>query len=311
MSYKVVFAGNPSLATYSLQSLIDDKRFFVSAIVTESDKKVVRKQVLTQTPIKKIWVDNNISIVHPWNSEALKKILEKEKPDFFVIVAYGHILPVSLLNIAKYNINVHLSLLPKFRWASPVQSAILSWEKETWISIMNIEKDMDAWGVWKFLECDISFDDTSEVLFEKLWNLSKSLPDVLDEIMKWRLVLKDQDNKMSSYCKKILKSDWKIDFKKETAVDIYNKLRAFTPWPWIYTFFNWKKLSLVKVIFSNLNEISESRKLWEVFEDDWFYFIKTINWDLRLIELQLEGKNVLSVEDFVRGYGDFVWSVLV
>lgn len=308
MSYRVVFAGNPSFATHSLKSLIKDKRFFVSTIITESDKKIGRKQILTPTPVKEIWIKNDINVVCLKNSEHLLEVLKKDKPDFFVVVAYGHILSKEILVIAKYNINIHWSQLPKYRWASPVQSALLAWDTKTWISIMNIEEKMDAWLVWKKIACDILKEDTTKSLFEKLWSLSESLPDILDDIFTWKLLAQKQDDSKTSYCKKIKKEDWRIDFQNDSAEVIFNKLRAYTPWPWIFCSFNWKNLKFTEVDFNN--KVLNWRKIWEVYKHDWNYFIKTIQWSLELIEVQLEWKNPMSILDFTRGHGDFLWTIL-
>ena len=309
MSYKVVFAGNPSFATYALESLISDKRFFVSSIITEVDKKIGRKQILTPTPVKVLWKKNNIHIHEAKNSWDIINILKKEKPDFFVVVAYWHILAKQVLSIAKFNINIHFSLLPKYRWASPVQSSILNWDKETWISIMNIEEKMDAWKVWKQIVVDINPQDTSESVFNKLWKITFKLADILDEIISLKLNPKIQDEIQATYCKKIKKEDWLIYFKKENAETIFNKIKAFTPWPWTYCFYKWKKLKLIKASI-DASTIELKGSIWEIIQQDSSFYIKTKDWFIEILEIQLEWKKVMNVLDFVKWHGEFVWTVL-
>lgn len=305
--YKIVFAGTPQFAVKYLKSLINDERFFVSKIITQEDKKFWRKQEIKFPDVKIEWLKNWIEVLQPKTKEEITKIIQKEKPDFFIVVAYWKILPKESLEIAKFNINVHGSILPKYRGASPIQSAILNWEKETWISIMNIEEKMDVWNVWNLHKCEIKKYDTSEDIFNKLSEMSELFPNDLDNIFQWKLVSKKQEENLATYCKKIKKEDWEINFKEEFAENIFNKLNSFTPWPWIFTFFNWKKLKIIKADFQeNLSE----KNIWEVFKENWEIFIQTKKWVLKIIEVQLEWKKPTKILDFLNGQKDFIWAKL-
>ena len=321
---KIVFAWTPDFAGKYLKSLTKDSRFEISAIISQEDKKIWRKQILTETETKKIWIQNNIPVFQPKTKPEITEILKKEKPDFFVVVAYWKIIPVDALKIAKFNINVHWSILPKYRWASPVQSAILNWDSETWISIMNVEEKMDTWAVWNIHKCKIEKFDTSEKIFEKLEKFSKNFWDDLVNIFNttkiWKLKSNfkaiPQDENLATYCKKILKEDWKIDFKNETAEKIFLKLNSFSPWPWIFCYF-WdnknKKLKILKADFvenSKKNHTEKLIKAWEVFDFWKKIFINTKNWFLELLEVQLEWKKPQKILDFLNWQKNFIWKKL-
>lgn len=310
MSYKVVFAGTPGFALNSLESLIQDKRFFVSAIITQEDKKVWRSQLLTPSPVKMLWIKSWINLFQASSKDEISEILKSENPDFFVVVAYGKILSVDSLSIAKFNINIHWSILPKYRWASPIQSAILNWDVKTWISIMNVEEKMDTWSIWKILECEITKEDNSETIFHKLSELSIKLPDILVDIIEWKLQSAKQDEDLVTYCKKINKEDWKINWKIDTAEWIFNKIRAFTPWPWVYASYAWKVIKIIKANYNSWIIESNNAHPWLIFLKDWKIYTQTVNWSLELIKIQLEGKKPLLTQEFTKWHQDFIGSEL-
>ena len=347
--YKIIFAWTPDFSVNYLKALLNDNRFEIVKIITQEDKKIWRKQELSFPLVKKEWLKHWIEVLQPKTKEEITEIIKKEKPDFFVVIAYWKILPKESLEIAKYNINIHWSILPKYRWASPIQSAILNWEKETWISVMNIEEKMDAWSVWKIHKCKINKFDTSSDIFDKLSKMSEFFPDDLDDIFQWKLEAKKQNKELATYCKKIKKEEWEIDFKNENAKNIFLKLNAFTPWPWIWTEFIvdrqqisekfldarpyadrfrtqnldfWKKSKFwiskavrykwkkIKIIKADYQYNKEEKyKIWEVFKDNWEIFIQTKNWILELIEVQLEWKKSSKILDFINGQKDFIWNV--
>lgn len=326
--YKVIFAWTPDFAVSYLKSLIEDDRFEIAKIITQEDKKTWRKQKLTPPPVKITWEKYWIEVLQPKTKEEIIEILKKEKPDFFVVVAYWKILAKESLEIAKYNINVHWSILPKYRWASPIQSAILEWEKETWVSIMNIEEKMDAWSIWDIHKCKIEKYDTSSDIFDKLSKMSKLFPDDLDKIYKWELIAKKQNEDSATYCKKISKENGKIDWENENAQQIFNKLKAFTPWPGIWSEFKSKKLKILKADYIDVvsrhncppknheSQTAEKDKLvnkvniWQIFQQNWKILVKTKDWNLEIIEVQLEWKKPSKIWDFINGQKDFIWSVL-
>jgi len=332
---KIVFAWTPDFAATYLESLAKDKRFNITAIISQEDKKIWRKQILTETETKQIWTKYWTPVFQPKTKSEITEILKKEKPDFFVVVAYWKILPKESLEVAKFNINVHWSILPKYRWASPIQSAVLNWDEETWISIMNVEEKMDVWAVWNINKCKIEKFDTSEEIFEKLKKFSENFWDDLEKIFKEWDDSKNlsnpeknfkptiQDENLATYCKKISKEDWKINFEKESAKEIFQKLNSFTPWPWIFCQFWDKKLKILKADYSEnfkenfLDKIKNfftQKNFWKIFETwEWKWkrvFIKTKSWNLELLEIQLEWKKSQDISAFINGHKDFVWNLL-
>lgn len=307
---KIVFAWTPKFAAKYLESLIKDSRFEVSAIISQEDKKIWRKQILRETETKKIWIEYWIPVFQPQTKDEISEILKKEKPDFFVVVAYWKILPKESLEIAKFNINVHWSILPKYRWASPIQSAILNWDSETWISIMNVEEKMDAWAIWDIHKCKIEKFDTSEKIFEKLEKFSENFWDDLEKIFKWDLKPKNQDENLATYCKKISKEDWKISFENKTAKEIFQKLNSFSPWPWIFCNFWDKKLKILKADFEKNSEKNYTLKYWETIEIWKKIFINSKKWFLEILEIQLEWKKAQKIWDFLNWQKNFIWTIL-
>ena len=254
MIYKVIFAGTPEFACAALKSLVQHKNFQVELVISQPDKPVGRKQVILPTPVKALASSYDIKVLQPEKILDIEETIKKIEPDFLVVIAYGKILPLSILQIAQYNINLHASLLPKYRGASPIQSALFHGDKEAGVSIMNIEEKMDVGAVYKCHKIHIEENDTSESLFEKISDLSNNLPEDLLEIADG-LKPVIQDEKLATYSKKILKGDAEIFWEKEAAVQIKNKLRAFTPWPGIFFYHKSKR---IKVITAKITEDSNT-----------------------------------------------------
>ncbi len=230
--YSVIFAGTPKCACTPLQSLLDDDRFDVKAVISQPDKPIGRKQVITSPEVKVLAEQNWIKVYQPEKISKILDVFEEIKPDFFIVVAYGKIIPNNILDIPKYNINIHGSILPKYRWASPVQESIKNWDQETGISIMNIDEKMDTGAVYKVHKINILNEDTVNTVFDKLSVQSEKIGDDLDEIFNGLNSI-PQNNELATYCKKIIKQDWEIKFLEETAISIYDKMRAFSAWPWV------------------------------------------------------------------------------
>jgi methionyl-tRNA formyltransferase len=242
--YSLVFAGTPDFACPALKALIQDERFDVKAVISQSDKPVGRKQILQPTPVKKVALENNILLFQPQKIQEIEKEIKALKPDFFIVIAYGQIFPKSILQIAKWNINFHASVLPKYRGASPIQEALKNGDAQTGITIMNIEEKMDSGGVYKIHSLPILQKDNAQTLYNKIANLGKLLPDDLIEIANG-LKLTPQNEANASYCKKITKQDGEIHWDKQIAKEIFNKMRAFTPWPGIFFIHKGKRVKII------------------------------------------------------------------
>jgi methionyl-tRNA formyltransferase len=296
----------------------------ICLVVSQPDKPSWRDKKVIETPIKKFAIENNIEVLQPVKlkpspltplpegEENLVKKLKSLNLDFIIVVAYGKIIPKEILEIPKYGcINIHWSILPKYRWASPIQESLKNWDKWTWLTIMYMSEGMDEWDVLKIEEIGVdNVDKTIDIFnkFEKIW--PKLLLDTLSWIITWKIKWIPQDNSKATYCKKIEKEDWLVDFKKETSFKIYNKFRAYYNWPGIYTYFDGKKLNLEEI--SIAENVSESGQIWQVIklENKKIWVICKDNKAIIIEKVKLEWKKSISTRDFINGNKSFVSVIL-
>lgn len=300
-----------------LESLFNNyKEINILLVVSQPDKPFWRKQEIIPTQVKKFALDNNLPFLQP---EKLKdnieffNYLKSLNLDFIVVVAYWKIIPPEILQIPKYwCINIHWSILPSYRWASPIQESLKNWDKETWLTIMYMSEWLDEWDILKIEKIDIDILDKTPDIFRKFENIwPKLLVDTLNWIISWKIKWIPQDSSKATYCKKITKEDWKIDFKNEKLLDIYNKFRAYFPWPWVYTHYKGKKLDLTDIFFEEIDlNFDKDFALWDVveFEDDGKNKIWILCnwWILILNKVKLEWKKEMSIKDFVNWNKDFL-----
>lgn len=300
--------GTPDFALPSLQSLIEDERFEVITVITQEDKKVGRQQQLTRTPVKMLAEKYDIPVLQP---EKVKKntqfieCIQNLKADFIVVVSYGQILPNKIIQAAKIScVNVHTSLLPKYRGASPIQSALLNGDKESGVSIMRVEEKMDQGGIYYLKKISIDNDDNAESLRVKLSLLAGSiLPETLIEIAEQGLQPIPQDESRASYCKKISKDDGALNFEEETAEELFNKVKAYNPWPSTFCLMNGKRL---KIVSAKFNSTKNAEPGSFVHIDKNIIGIGTKKGLLIPLEVQLEGKKVMPIHEFLRGNKDLL-----
>ncbi|SFV56580.1 Methionyl-tRNA formyltransferase [hydrothermal vent metagenome] len=229
---KVIFMGTPEYAEEILKKLIEDSQIEVISVYTQPDKPVGRKKILTPPPVKELALKHKIKVYQPSllrDSEAITSVLEQEC-DFIVVAAYGQILPKEILNHAPC-INLHASILPRYRGASPIQQAILNGDTKTGVTAMLMDEGLDTGDIIKIEECAIDADEMVEELFIKLTNIAAALTlDVVKNFSSYKPI--PQDDAKASYCKKITKADGLVEF--DDAKSLYNRYRAFTPWPGVY-----------------------------------------------------------------------------
>jgi methionyl-tRNA formyltransferase len=230
--------------------------------------------------------------------------------DFYIVVAYGKIIPLSILNISKHwSLNLHWSLLPKYRWASPVQESLKNGDTVTWLTTMYMSAWMDEWDILLQQEIDIDRDDTQLEIFEKFeWFWAELLYKTLFLITEDTIKPIVQDEAQVTYCKKIEKHDGKIDFKNMSAEQIYNLYRAYTPWPWIYSEYFWKKIKIEECSYEVRDINTSTKASGEVLQID----KKTIgiacknNTFLQLKKVKLEWKKTMNILDFINGNKEFL-----
>lgn len=301
---KVVFMGTPDFGLPVLQVIIDNYKLL--AVVTQPDKKVGRKQVVTSPPVKNFALNKGYEVLQPEKIKGNKEFIEKIRslqPDLIVVVAYGFILPQELIDIPKYGvINVHASLLPKYRGASPIQSVILNGDKETGVSIMLIDDKMDHGPLLGQKTITITDNDNFESLHDKLAQLGADLlVDIIPQYYSEQIKPVAQDESKATYCQLIKKEDGKIDLYK-SPIEIVNRVRALNPWPGTWVNWNSKNLKLLKVKWIEDN----SHEIGEVFKYNQGLAVECIEDALEILELQLEGKKPMTAKEFLNGYSDIV-----
>lgn len=309
---KTIFIGTPDFGIPSLQSLIESEEFDVVATITQIDKKVGRKQQITPPPIKDLSIKNNIPVFQPSNIKNFSKEIEQLKPDLIVVIAYAQIITKEILNIPKYGcVNVHGSLLPKYRGASCIQASLLNNDDETGITIMKMNEGLDTGPIIYQTKINIAEDDTADTLSKKLSILSaKFLASTLQKYIENKIQAKEQDNSKASYVGLLKKSDGEINWNQD-AQKVFSHFKAMSPWPGAFTRVNINKTSkLLKIIAMGKIIKTNSYKLGELFTNDKKLAVQCRKNAIIINFLQLEGKKPLSSEDFLRGNDNFIGKIL-
>jgi len=305
MKLRIIFAGTPDIAVLLLRALSADDRFEIPLVITQQDRPAGRYLELRMSPIKAEAAVSGIEVLQPENinSEESLKLLKSKKPDLILSFAFGQIFKAPILNLPKLGcLNVHTSLLPKYRGASPIQSALLDGDSVTGISLMKMEEKMDTGPVYDRFSITIDPEDDAISLSMKLADLAaKKIPDALMNLGKAEV----QNESQSSYCKKIVKEDGKINWH-EAAPVIFNKIRAFHGWPGTYTIFKNKRLKIVKVRLQK----QEETKAGQVISKNEKVLVGTAMGCIELVDVQPEGKGIQTIRDFLNGNQDFVGSQL-
>ena len=245
---KIVFFGTSEFSKEILKTL--ESNFEVLAVVTQPDRPVGRKQEITESPVSKEAHSLNIPALKPESlkdASALNELQELPKADLFVVVAYGQIIPQKVLDLAPA-INIHGSVLPKYRGASPIHAALLSGESETGISIMLMDEKMDHGPVLKIEKVKIEPTDTFIELEQKLCTLAKTLIiETANDFLEGKIEPQEQEHSKATFCKTISKEDGRIDWNTNVS-EIFNKYRAYVQWPGLWTLFDGKILKIKKCL---------------------------------------------------------------
>lgn len=232
MSYSIVYMGTPHYAKEILATLIDAVDMDVSLVLTQPDRPVGRKKVLTPPPVKVLAEEHGIEVLQPnrLSEEGIVEAIAAQNPDFIVVAAFGQLLPNSVLDIAPC-INLHASLLPQYRGASPVQQSLLNGDKITGVTSMLMEEGLDTGPILEKVAFEIPEDMRLHALMQQLTDDACKL--TLSTIRKFQEITPEsQDDAEATLCKKIKKSDGEVDFSD--AELLYNKYRAFEGWPGIF-----------------------------------------------------------------------------
>lgn len=269
---KIIFFGTPQEVIPVLENLT--KNFDVVAVVTTPDQKAGRKQLLTPSPVKVFAKDHNIPVLQPENNTSLKSLILNLKSDLFVVAAYGKIIPQDVLELPKHGaINIHPSLLPKYRGSTPIQSVLLNGDTKTGITFMKMDEHMDHGPILHQIPFTLEPTDTFGWLMQSTFaQAGQILPHVIQEYLSGNLEPQPQDDSKAIYTKIIAKEDGHIDLQNPPSSEQLDRMiRAYFPWPTVWTQTKIKNKE-VRIKF------------------------------LPKHQLQVEGKNPMNIKDFLNGY---------
>lgn len=299
---KIMFMGTPEIAATCLKKLIDDGKE-IAAVITREDKPRGRGNVMTPTPVKSLALENGIDVYTPKTlcDEDFSALLAKVSPDLIVVVAYGKILPKSVIDFPKYGcVNVHVSLLPKYRGAAPMQRAIMDGERETGVTIMYMDEGLDTGDIIVAESFPITEEDDFESVHDRSAELgARLLSETVDAISNQSVTRTKQDDTLASYAKKVGKEDAKIDFSLD-AKTASCRIRGVTPIPGAFAYLNGKMLKLCKVkavaASGNPGEVIDVNSVGEG-----SITVAFGSGALLVSSVIPEGKGKMSAGDFVRG----------
>jgi methionyl-tRNA formyltransferase len=296
---KIAFFGTQDFAATILEGLLSDTTFSVETVFTQPDRKVGRKQIIEESPVKKLAAKHG---VHTEQPESLKNYsIETGKYSLAIVAQYGLIIPQHIINAFPQGmINVHGSILPAYRGASPIQAALMAGEKTTGITIMIMDSLVDHGPILAQKSLPIALGDTYATLAQKMAiEGSKLLLDTLPKYVGGDITPQVQDHSQATFTKLLTKDNGKIDFTLP-AKTIYNLYQGLTPWPGIWCTWNDKRLKLLKI-----TEAEKTLLPGEVLIEDKHIFIGCGENSIEILELQLEGKNSMTADVFANGYKNF------
>jgi methionyl-tRNA formyltransferase len=244
---KIVYFGTTDFSAQVLKALAEQKDFEIVTVVTQRARPIGRDQIITDSPTKILATKLGIPVIEP---ESLKTFSPENFPttDIFIVYAYGLIIPRVILDLPKFGaLNIHPSLLPKYRGPTPVQTALIHGEVETGTSIMVLDEKMDHGPILGTSKITINPDDTTPTLTQKL--VQQAIPLLIKIVPEWinkQIIPTPQNHEEASFCKFLSREDGRVDWKK-TADEIYNLYRALQPWPEIWTEWNNKRLKLLEI----------------------------------------------------------------
>jgi len=306
--------GTPEFAVPSLEALIHGG-YQVAAAYTQPDRKAGRGQQVASSPVKQLALSHGLDVVQIDRFKVAGTVekLAALAPDLLVVAAFGLLLPPEVLDLPKLGcLNVHPSLLPRHRGASPITAAILQGDVVTGVTIMLLDAGMDTGPILNQREVPISNEDTTGSLGIKLAQVGAQL--LMETLPLWiegRIKPRPQDESGASYSKMIKKEDGEIDWRL-SAKELWWKVRAFDPWPGCYTRWHDKRLKLVKVLPLHGEKSYEPGKVIALPPPvPVTVGVETGDGVLGLVRLKLEGKRELSADEFVRGQRDFIGSHLL
>jgi methionyl-tRNA formyltransferase len=301
----VVFFGTPRFAVPTLRHLFDSAHR-VAGVVTQPDRPRGRGQKITFAPVKALAVEQHVPVFQPdrLKPPEVAETLHSWQPDVAVVAAYGRIIPEHLLTIPRLGtINVHASLLPKYRGAAPVHRAVMNGDAETGVTIMRVVKELDAGPMLAKVTRPIAPDETSAVVEDALAERGATLlMTVLEQIAAGTAREDPQDDSQATYAHRLTKEEGLIDWS-QPALQIHNRVRGLYPWPHAYTFLEGARLIVLRTHVDPSHEGSRHRgpgTILEVTPDA--IRVATGDDELSIVELQPEGRRAMRVHEFIQGH---------
>lgn len=296
-SCKIIFMGTPKIATHVLDKLISHEAN-ISAVLTQPKKPLGRGLKLITSDVEKVAIDNNLPLFTPESESEIIQIVSRYAPDLLLVVAYGHILSKKVLSLSKIgSINIHGSLLPKYRGPSPIQTTILEGDDIAGITFQLMTEKMDEGAILFQKNINVGSDETTKSLTEKLTALAcNEVVTTLNNYLNNKIKPKKQNDKKATYCHLITKDDGLIDWKS-SATTIDRKIRAYTPWPKAFTYWKDKKLTIIRSAHTD-----EKLQPGRVKSANSKLFVGTSTTALELLEIQPAGKNNMTAQDFLNGH---------
>lgn len=289
-----------------MQSLLNDARFAVQAVVTQPDRPAGRKQIPEAPPVKKLAVAHTIPVFQP---EKLRDVSPKSlglKPDFFIVAEFGQLIPEHWRTFPIIDtINVHPSLLPKYRGATPIQTALLNGDAATGVTIMQLEPTMDTGPIVSAVKMIIDPDDVYEDVEQKLAALAGPLlSDSLAQLAKKKITPVPQNHAEATHCRKLTRDSGRIDWQR-SAPEIYNQYRALHRWPGVWTTWNNLRVKLL-AIKPSATAAAPGLVVWQ----NKSLIIGTGTGSIEVTRLQLEGRSAMDAAVFLSGAADFIGAEL-
>ncbi|MBI4994044.1 methionyl-tRNA formyltransferase [Candidatus Peregrinibacteria bacterium] len=294
----VIFIGTAAFGVPILNALACNSGFQIPFVITGQDKPKGRGLKLSFSPIKNASIANKLIVQQPKTINELKQQLMQTKPDYLLVVAYSEIIKKEILDIPVIGaVNVHASLLPKYRGASPIQEAILHGDSQTGITWIKMDSGMDTGDIIAQKSLLISENDTFETLAKLLSDLAAQ--NTVETLKKFaeNKISTPQNNSLATYCRKIQKNDGFIDTYKQTAQEILRKIRAYTPWPGCSILWNGKRLKITQAAIGEQKISSGEIKIL----NSKTLAIGTLKETLLPLKVQPESKREMDIEEFIRG----------
>ncbi len=299
---RILFCGTPQFAVPTLKHLFAQPDFEILAVITQPDRARGRGRQVSFSPIKKVALAAKLPVHQPEKIRApeVQELLQSYSPDFIVIIAYGQIIPARLLPIPKYGwINLHASLLPKYRGAAPINWAIVNGETRTGLTTMRIDAGMDTGDILLQRELEIGAIETAHELAARLSEAGAPLvADTLRGLAAGKITPRPQDHSQATLAPMLKRDDGRIDWNR-TAVEIYNRMRGFTPWPGSHSVFRGHSCHLWGEPVSNKKGDAPPGTL--LLEDNDLLVVCGGTTVLRLSAVQLEGRKQVAASEFANG----------